>query len=335
MTEPGSQLHGDAVRAIGVDIGGTKLSVGLVTPSGVVAGSVRTRPTPAASGPDAIVEAVASLVTELAAEADAMTPVGVGTAGVIDAHGTVLSATDAIADWAGFELHTALTARLGRPVTVLNDVHAAAVGEARLGAGRDRNGFLMVTVGTGVGGALWLDGALHTGRTGTAGSLGHTAARWLDGERGPGSVGVRECTCGQRGHIEAYASGPAMERAYGELTGRALTLRRIAARLDDDPDAAAVLESGAAVLGTGIADALNLLDVDAVLVGGGVASIGPRYLTQVADAMARAALPGPANVPLLAAGLGTDATLVGAALHAAEHCAEAPRQEDPRGDAGR
>ncbi|WP_348787337.1 ROK family protein [Leifsonia sp. NPDC080035] len=295
--------------AIGVDIGGTKLAVAAVDDSGALVTPVSTRPTPAAAGPAAIVATLQSMVEEVARAASlpGSVPVGVGSAGVLAPGGRVLSATDAIAGWAGFELRAELEAALGRSVRALNDVHAAALGELRFGAARGVRSFLMATVGTGLGGALVLDGRLRTGRTGTAGSLGHIAASGRPPAR---------CTCGQTGHLEAYVSGPALEAAYRARSGVARSLRDLGALREEDPVAAEVIRDGAETLGRGLADALNLVDVECVVVGGGVAELGAPYLDIVARAMHDGALPGPSSAPLIRARLGTRATLVGAAAHA-------------------
>ena len=166
----------------------------------------------------------------------------------------------------------------------------------------------MVTVGTGIGGALFGPDSLRTGVTGTAGSIGHLAAR--------GRIS-RVCTCGQPGHIEAYAAGPAMEQTFAEISGERLALRDIARRaLAGDPHAQATLADGSQVLGVGLADALNLVDYGTVVIGGGVASIGAVYLEAVTAAFREAALPGPSSARIIPARLGTNATVIGAAIHA-------------------
>lgn len=300
---------------IGVDIGGTKIAVGLVDGHGIIEGTRLHESTPVRDGPGALVETVAGLIQRLGDFATDVGEVGVGTAGVVDSHGAILSSTEAISGWQGFDLRGALSSRLGRRVTVINDVHAAAVGEAHLGGGRSLPSFLMVTVGTGIGGAVFRHGEVEWGATGTAGSVGHIAAR----DQRP-----RACTCGQSGHLEAYASGPAMEQDYAEASGRAMSLVEVARRAngrdetDVDPVAQGVILSAARVLGIGLADAVNLVDVDAVLIGGGVASIGDLYLDGVRSAFAESALPGPSMARVQLAELGPDATLVGAALYAAE-----------------
>ena len=297
--------------AIGIDIGGTKISAGVVCERGLVAGTLLTERTPAGEGPDEILRILIHMVHELDRAANCAYAIGVGTAGIVTADGGILSATDAIAGWRGFELGGSLVRALDRPVHVLNDVHAAAVGEAQLGAGRGVASFLMVTVGTGVGGSICRDGVPDFGASGASGSIGHTAARNQE---------PRLCPCGQIGHIEAYASGPAMERAYLDATGRDMNLREIVALARGDATdevAEQVLQTGATVLGVGLADAQNLIDVDMIILGGGVASIGSKYRDAVSDAFVTAALPGPSTAKIHAARLGTEATLVGAGLYAA------------------
>jgi glucokinase len=296
--------------AIGIDIGGTKISAGVVSELGLVPGTLMTEPTPRREGPEAILRILLRMVHKLDGAADHADAIGVGTAGIVTTNGAIFSATDAIAGWQGFTLGESLARALDRPVHVLNDVHAAAFGEAQLGAGRGVASFLMVTVGTGVGGSICRGGFPDIGTTGASGSIGHTAARNQE---------PRMCPCGQTGHVEAYASGPAMERAYFDATGRDLSLREIVALGGgDSADEAAeqVLQNGAAALGVGLADAQNLIDVDLIILGGGVASIGDKYRDAVSVAFAAAALPGPSTAKIYPARLGTEATLTGAGLYA-------------------
>ncbi len=301
--------------AIGIDIGGTKLSVGVVGSSGLVDGSLMTESTPARQGAEAIVSLAGQMVKALHGFGDVSPTIGVGSAGVISADGSILSATNSILGWQGFDLGPAMTKEFGRPVRVINDVHAAALGESRFGVGTRLGSFLMVTVGTGVGGAIFRDGQVLVGASGTAGSLGHTAAR---------NQLPRVCTCGQSGHIEAYASGPAIERAFADATGRKIRLKEIAVlavgreHLGDEVVANEVIGSAAAILGVGLADALNLEDLDAVVIGGGVASIGNTYLDAVRAAFVSAALPGPSKAAILSASLGPLATVVGAGTYASQ-----------------
>lgn len=304
--------------ALGIDIGGTKIAAGLVGAGGPVATSVATVRTPVDGGAEAILQATAELARAVLAGAGSdfgSPPVGVGAAGVIDHAGTVFSAVGTIPGWQSTDLRGEFGARLGSDVVVLNDVHAAALGESEWGAGRGLASFLMVTVGTGVGGAVVRGGELEAGITGTAGSFGHVASR-----SGP----ARLCSCGQRGHVEAVAAGPAIAAGYLQRTGREWTVPEVARAAEGgDIEAIAVIDDAADALGVALADAMNLLDAAAVVIGGGVMSLGPRYLDRVRGAFADAALPGPGAAPIHPAALGTAATLAGAGLAALRRAARA------------
>lgn len=295
--------------ALGIDIGGTKIAAGLVGSGGPVHTSVTTTPTPVDGGSGAILRATAQLAQSVQTGLGAAPlAVGVGAAGVIDDAGVVFAAVGTIPGWQGTDLRGELGTRLAADVLVLNDVHAAALGESEWGAGSGLSSFLMVTVGTGVGGAIVRGGELETGVTGAAGSFGHTASR---------SAPERLCSCGQRGHVEAVAAGPAIETAYWGATGRRCSVPEVAhAAESGDAQAARVIDDAADALGMALADAMNLLDVAAVVIGGGVMSLGSRYLGRVRQAFAEAALPGPARARILPAALGTAATLAGAGLAA-------------------
>ncbi|MCS3844648.1 ROK family protein [Microbacterium sp. AK031] len=314
---------------IGVDVGGTKIAVaGFVEGSaGGSAGSagrgsarlrmvtdVRTVPTPADAGGPAVVRVVADVIAGLCDGAE-LTAVGIGTAGVVGADGGIFSATDAIAGWAGFPLPTAMADALagigadGIRVAVVNDVHAAAVAEAQIGAGAGSDSILMAAVGTGIGGAVVFADGLHRGATGTAGSLGHAEVVM------PDSLAARQCPCGGHGHVEAAASGPAMEQTYLEKSGVRAGLREIDALAQrGDAMAIEVIDDGARFLGRVLASANALLDVDTIVIGGGVAEIGSRYLGAVESSYRTSALPGPSRARIVPAELAVDATLTGAAI---------------------
>ena len=190
--------------SIGVDVGGTKIAAGVVDEEGVVLATVR-RDSPATSR-EAIFETIAAVADELAAQYDAPT-VGVGAAGFTSSdrntmvHGTNL-------DWTGARIADEVGGRTGKRVVAENDANAAGWAEARFGAGAGKDNVLVVTLGTGVGGAVMLDGRLIRGADGVAGEIGHICV-----ERG----GPR-CGCGRRGCVEAIASGPSIaRRAEAEL----------------------------------------------------------------------------------------------------------------------
>lgn len=289
-----------------VDIGGTKIAAALVDSGGAVVARASC-PTPAAEGGPAILDAVAALVAGLGGSPDAL---GVGTAGVVDgSEGVVRSATDTLAGWAGTDVRGGLRSRLRMAVTVLNDVHAHGVGEAVQGAGRGHRSVLTVAVGTGIGGALVVDGVVVAGAHLAAGHVGHVPSGRADGLR---------CSCGATGHLEAFASGPALAREYARRTGReGPDLREIAVRArSGDATAAAVIAEGGAAVGEVVAGLLNVLDPDVVVVGGGVAEIGDLWWGGLRHACAAGVLPVLAATPVLPAACGGDAPLLGAAVMA-------------------
>ncbi|MFB8189104.1 ROK family protein [Microbacterium sp. NPDC055988] len=305
---------------VGVDIGGTKIAVAGFERDAdrlVRATGVRTIATPSRAGGPVIVQAVVDAVVEVCGAAT-LDAVGVGTAGVVGPDGVITSATDAISGWVGFRLRRALADALGVPVEVVNDVHAAAVAEAEEGAGRGADTMLMVAVGTGIGGAVVLPDGLRRGFTGTAGSVGHMEIAL------PPHLAERRCPCGGFGHVEAVASGPGLEQTFFEETGVRLSLREVhAAALDGDGVAERVIRDGARYLGRALASASAALDVEVIVVGGGVAEIGGSYLSEVARAHRAAAMPGPSRARVVPAKLGIDAALTGAALIGAARAEDA------------
>ncbi|EIE99211.1 ROK family protein [Saccharomonospora glauca] len=294
-------------RVAAVDIGGTKIAVAEVNAEGDL-GTRLTAPTPSDRGADAVLDTVTDLVLSL----NGVEAVGVGSAGVIDPRtGVVVSATDTIKGWAGTPLRAELENRLRVPVAVAGDVHAHAVGEHRLGTARHATSLLLVTAGTGIGGAWSVNGEVVPGTHGAAGHLGHVPV--------PAAVG-RPCTCGGHGHVEAVASGPAMTAEYRRrcrTTVHGLTdvVTRVRA---GDPVAAAVLTDGGAALGSALGGVVNTLAPDLVVVGGGVANSGEPWWSALTTAVAEELLPALRDVPVVRSILGSDAALVGAAFMAWE-----------------
>ncbi|MGC4789683.1 ROK family protein [Micromonospora sp. DT178] len=292
---------------VGLDIGGTKTAAALVGPDGEVLGR-RLAPTPAGSGPAAVLDTAARLARELLDRGGAG-PVGVGTAGTVDpATGTIRYATDSLPGWSGTPVADELAERLARPVRVTNDVNAAALGESWVGAGRDRRDLLLVAVGTGLGGAMLQHGRIATGSRGGAGEVGHLPA--------PGAERLR-CGCGRYGHLEGVASGTGLSAAYALGTGLRITGRAVAERAAaGEPTAREVVDRAATALGRALAGLVALLDPQAVVLAGGAADA----LLPGARAAFTAELPVAwADVPLLPAALGADAVVVGAARLAGHH----------------
>lgn len=230
---------------------------------------------------------------------------------MIQAFGNIISSTDTFRDWVGTDVPAGLRARLGwgpeRRVAVLNDVDAHAVGEFHHGAAREVESLLMVAVGTGVGGALVLDGQLRTGARSVAGEIGHIPT--------PGADNLR-CPCGRLGHLEAIAAGPAIERQYAALGGGEASGREVMERAaHHDDDALDVVKRAAVALGKAIAGVVTTLDPAAVVIGGGVAEAGPVWWLPLRETIRNEVVSVLADVPVLKAQLGNSAALVGAAAH--------------------
>lgn len=292
-------------RAVGVDIGGTKITAARVS----VAGEVEARasaPCPAATGGTAVLDAVAGLVREVAGD-EALAGVGVGTAGVVDAgRGRIVSSTATFADWVGVDVAQGLRDRLGvERVEVRNDVDAHALGEAWRGAGRGAASMLMVAVGTGVGASLIIHGRPWPGAHHMGGEIGHVPA-----------LGAEDmaCPCGRTGHLEALASGVGIARRYAILGGADVDAREVARRAAaGEQRARGAIADAAACLGRVLAGLLTFVDPELVVVGGGVPEIGPTWWEPFVAACRAQTVDVLADVPILPAALGADAALVGAA----------------------
>ncbi|MBP0460962.1 ROK family protein [Streptomyces montanisoli] len=292
----------------GIDIGGTTTQVVLCTEDLHVLEHAEV-PTPAAEGGDAMLRAALTALRALLARRPAARPagVGVGAAGVVDPRrGHILVASDSFTDWAGFAVTKTVEAALGVPAFLDNDVNAFLRGEASGGAVAGEPYALGITLGTGVGGALWLDGELFEGPHGAAGEIGHV----------PGFGDIR-CTCGGRGHLETLASGRSIAARYRERTGHDRTAKEVGAAAGrGDPDALAVFDAAGSALARGILIVAGVADVTTVVVGGGVSGswhlLEPRIL---ADLAAEPPVSG-APITLVRAALGSSAVAIGAASRA-------------------
>jgi glucokinase len=309
----------------GIDLGGTKIEAIVVDADNTVLGSAR-HPTPASGGPSAVaaelVQAMNGACKAASVESASLLGVGVGSPGVVDdATGEVSTARN-LPDWEGsFELGATLSRELGTPVYVGNDVQVATDAEFALGAGRPYDSLLGVMWGTGVGGGLILNREPWLGRGG-AGEIGHVVVR-IDGRR---------CPCGRRGCMEAYAGRAAMEararkqQEKGTRTdlfklmkerGRTKLTSSVWARALERHDklATELIDEAVEALGAGIASAQNLLDVEAIVIGGGLGvRLGEPFVVRIRKAM-EPHLFNDTNWPdILLAGLGDLGGALGAAL---------------------
>lgn len=318
-------MSGNGQLRGGIDLGGTKIEAIVVDSDNQVRGQSR-QPTPTDGGPADVAaqmaEAMAGAATAAGVQTAALQGIGVGSPGdVDDAKGTVANARNLPAWIAPFELASALSERLGAGVHLGNDVQVATVAEFHLGAGKPYDSLLGVFWGTGVGGGIILNGQPWRGRGG-AGEIGHTVVR----------RGGAHCPCGRRGCLEAYAGRGAMEaRARREVDKGAKTdmfklmKQRGRSRLtssvwgqaikQQDPLATELIDRAVCALGAGIASAVNLLDVEAVVIGGG---LGVRFGQPMAERIATEMHPHLFNdsrpPAVRVAGLGDLGGAIGAAL---------------------
>lgn len=268
--------------SIGVDIGGTKVAAGVVDATGAIVARAR-RSTPSNS-PQAVENTIVTVVEELRRH-HRVASVGIGAAGWVDTDQSVIRFSPHLA-WRSEPLKASLESRIDLPLLVDNDANAAAWAEYRFGAGRQAKVMVCITLGTGIGGALVINGQLFRGRYGMAGEWGHMIM----------VPGGHRCPCGNRGCWEQYASGNALAREARELAiGGSPQAQRLlassgkapdqligqdvtAAALSGDPTSIELIADVGRRLGEGIANLAAALDPDLVVVGGGLSEAGPLLL---------------------------------------------------------
>lgn len=302
------------MSAIGVDVGGTKIAAGVVSPEGKLLNEVRYA---TAGSRERLVEGIARAVTEVR---DGFEVGGV----CLAVPGTVLAAENKVIfspnlrAIEGIPLKDEIERRTKLPTTVENDANAAAWGEFRFGSGSEVDHLVFITLGTGVGGGVISHGVLLRGAQGAAGELGHTTIQ---------ATGPR-CPCGNRGCLEALASGTAIQRRAREVAnerrdsglGRLAAERRVLGEdvtdlaREGDEAAISVLEEAGAWLGIGIAGFVNIFNPEVVAVGGGAAKAGDLILDATRrEVYLRARSPGRDLVEIKEATLGAESGVLGAA----------------------
>jgi glucokinase len=306
--------------ALAVDLGGTKLLVGIVDGDGRVL--ARKRIATPRGGPDAVARAIGDLARELSGITGMTETRGVGVAvpGPTDHDHGVIYDPPNLTGWGRQTAFGPMLARtLGTPVFVENDANAAALGEAWVGAGQGVRDLVYITVSTGIGGGVILDGQLYRGADGTAGEFGHVI---VDPE-GP------RCHCGNRGCLEALASGTAIARQAREAVARGdrTTLQNLAAHPDEitaqsvadaavggDPLAVDLYRRAGTYIGTFLSNLLAILNPAVIIVGGGVSKTGDLLFRPLHAAIAARVYPEPAlQVRVVPADLGDDVGIIGAA----------------------
>jgi len=273
---------------IGVDLGGTKISAAAVSDDGTATHGLRSIPTQPELGADGVVDRIIGLIegvirdtiTETGATRKDFVGIGVGAPGPLDReNGLVVVAPNL--GWRDFPLRDRVSIPLGLPVTLDNDANCATVGEWWLGAARGGRNVIGITIGTGIGGGIIVDGTLYHGASDVAGEVGHTTI----------DVNGRYCKCGNYGCLEAYASGPAIATRAREALVREDTASMLPSMVDGQLDritaetvydaakagdglAHEIVRDTARYLGAGIASLLNIMNPDIVVVAGGVTLAG-------------------------------------------------------------
>jgi glucokinase len=299
--------------AIGVDVGGTKCAAGLILfPEGRVLAR-RRQPSRPQRGGDAVLKDVVDLVRSLQNEAHEFrvepVSIGLGVAELVGLNGELLSS--ATIQWQGVRVDEILRAELGIPAIVEADVRTAARGEARLGAGRNFGSFLYITIGTGISASLVINGSPYAGAQGLTGTFASSPGLF------PGAQG--ELVSGPT--LEEFASGPALAARFAAMrdgfSGGAPEV--VALAEGGHEPAGLIVASAAQALGAAVANLVNMLDPEAVIVGGGLGATEGLY-RQAVDAALRAHIWSDLhrNVPLLSGQLGEDAGVIGAALTASQ-----------------
>ncbi|MCK8114935.1 ROK family protein [Anaerosoma tenue] len=305
--------------AVGVDVGGTRVAAGLVERKGRIVKEVRTL-TPRDAGPFAIVDAIIELIEDVSSgvHPSEIAGIGVGLPAQIDfLKQSVEFCTNLPLN--GVDMRSLIMSRVRHSVTIDNDSNCAGIGESRFGAGKKARDFVMITLGTGVGGSLFFNGEPYRGSRGLAAEIGHMVVD-LDGP---------PCPCGGTGHLESFVGRPALA-ARGREAARAFrahTLREAAggdaeqitaehvieAALAGDEDARTILLEAGEVLGRALVGVVNLLNPRLVIVGGGVGESCGFLVERAAEMIDAEALAGRRDVRVVQAELGNDAGMLGAA----------------------
>ena len=289
------------MRALGLDVGGTNVKLALLEDGELAA--TDQAPTASERGePSAVLERVVELGRRVAP----VDSVGVAFPGLFDAEGRALLFPNLHGDWAGTPLRTILSEGFGQPVALINDGHAFALAEARLGAARGADDVMCVVCGTGVGGGLVLGGRLHLGVDDRAGEIGHHTVL----PDGP------PCNCGNRGCLELLAGARAIAREAGQPSFDAV----VAAAREGDAAATGALAGAGAWVGIAVANLTIFVTPQRIVIGGGVAEAGELLLGPLREEVQRRAghVAPLERIEILAAALGPFAGAIGAALWGAE-----------------
>ncbi len=297
-------------HAIGIDLGGTFVKYALVSQTGDILfdgklpiGGNATREDTL----ETIQNSIQQVVDEATKKGIELKGIGIGTPGLVD-NGVVLGGADNLDRWENIDLATIYSDKFNMPVFVDNDANVMGMGEVAFGAAKDCSDVIFITVGTGIGGAIVINGQLYGGYKNRGAELGHLTVQ---------HDGI-DCSCGGRGCLEAYASTSALVQQYANKTGRnvdEIDGRYIIQKFkDNEPEAVACLKDHTDYLGHGIAGFINTFAPQKVVIGGGISEAGQFYIDMIKESAFKYAMPDcSTNTDIVAASLGNNAGCLGAA----------------------
>ncbi len=308
-------------QRIGVDVGGTNVKIALVSDEGKIIYS-NSIPTRAEMGYEYTINSMKDAIRDLLKETK-MSPkdiegIGFGFPGQIDCQNGIVRLAPNIPGWVNVPIAKIMEEEFGISTRVDNDVRTAALGELNYGAGVGCENLICITVGTGIGSGLVVNGKLVRGANNAAGEIGHIKLNYLEGPL---------CGCGDRGCLEAYASGPSIvalaeeyikggkSTKYRELANPDITPYIVAAAAKEgDPVARQIFKIMGEYIGMGLTSVVNLLNPEKIIIGGGVAEAGNILLDPIRDTIARRAMTIQKEVEIVPAQLGNTAGVIGASL---------------------
>jgi glucokinase len=294
--------------SVGIDIGGTKTAIGILDEHGKVAAQ-KVIHTDLAKTPQQMVQVMAEVVMLLQQESgiadDSILGIGIGVPGPLDAAAGKFSCPPNLPTWAEFEVVAEFRKYLRFPMQLQNDATAAALAEKWLGAAQSNDNFLYMTISTGIGGGLFLDGKLFAGFRGNAGDIGHIVI----------DPGAGICICGQKGCFEWVASGTAIARQATAIRGQETSTKEAFELYSrNDGRMVELIERVFEYIGMGIVSLINTFDVEKIVIGGGVSQVGEPLFQAIRTYVKRFALsPVGKETVIVPASLNQDAGFIGAA----------------------
>ena len=320
------EVKESGLPVLAIDLGGTKILIALISNKGQMLAKERC-PTQAGKGPQSVINRMLSSIDRLLSreniDASQLESISIAAAGAIDAEKGVITSSPNLPGWQDIPLRDIIKEKYGVDTFLVNDASAAALGEHQFGAGREINNLIYLTVSTGIGGGIIIDGKLYLGASGSAGELGHMTIE----ANGPG------CRCGNIGCLEMLASGTAVAReavrriSQGESSSLTevvggkienITAEKVAAAArGGDILASEVILEAATYLGIGLANLVNIFNPEMIIVGGGMAKMGDLLLESARRVVEERAFALSAQaVRIVPARLGDDVGVLGAAAFA-------------------